>query len=136
MSKLLQKKALDAKDLPGYGKTEKPQTPEEAAKMLGLELFNADDVEPYPFLGGGNEFEGKIMLVGFGPNSSAGLAGSAFHFDNVAYHPNLVIFFMNVPILVMDPSQDDLTSLSNIAQAMLPEWEKKSDQAESIVYSK
>lgn len=141
MSKLTKKKAFDTTNLPGYGKTQKPETPEEYAKVLGIPLTKYDGHSGVALGGwGDDEWTADIELVDMGKDSSYGLAGAPIHFNNNAFIVMIVLKQHGTPILMLDPHQweesGEKDAIINVIQAKLQQGKTLVDKSDDIAGAK
>jgi hypothetical protein len=135
MSKLTTRKtALDSSDLPGFGRSEKPESPEEYAKVLGIPLRTYTDVPAMFGSGSDEEWSADIELVNMGKDSSYGLAGAPIHFGNTAFCVMVVLKQHGEPVLMTDPHQweDDVQVVLNVMKAQLDKGKRLMDKADDL----
>ena len=141
MSKLTKKKAFDTTNLPGYGKTSQPESPEEYAKTLGIPLTKYDGHAAVALGGwGDDEWTADVELVDMGKDSSYGLAGAPIHFGKTAYTVMVVLKQHGQPILMLDPHQweesGEKDAILNVIAAKLEQGKTILDKADDIAGAK
>lgn len=127
-SKFLQKKAIDGKDLPGYGKSYN-KTPEQYAEALGIPLMDLGNMVA---IFGSEDFTIDFALVNCGAGSSQGLAGAPIHVDGAAFSPMMIIKQYDHPILAVDATQGALQELGIAESQNAARINKLLDKAEAL----